>query len=62
MLNFETNAMALMHRHGEDWAPMEEVEHSAVDHDPERRLLRGERVFRCKTCDDEIRIVSSDEA
>jgi hypothetical protein len=61
MLSFP--AMTLLHRHGEDWAPMEEVGHSSVDHDPERRMLRGERVFRCKSCDDEVRIVGpADEA
>jgi hypothetical protein len=56
VLSFET--MALMHRHGEDWVPMREVEHhTSVDHDPERRMLRGERVFRCVTCDEEVMLV-----
>jgi hypothetical protein len=59
MLSFQ--AMTLLHRHGDDWAPMEEVRHTSVDHDPERRLLRGEKVYRCTTCDDEIRIVPAEE-
>lgn len=54
MLGFDQ--LTLLHRHGDDWRPMEEVPHSAVDHDPERRLLRGERLFRCSACEDEVRI------
>lgn len=60
MLNFQ--AMQLLHRHGEDWGQMEELEHhSPATHDPERRLLRGDRVYRCKTCADEVRIVVPSE-
>lgn len=51
--------MTVLHRHGDDWEPMEEVEPTAVDHDLERRLLRGERIFRCESCDEEISIVSA---
>jgi hypothetical protein len=55
MLGFDQ--LTLLHRHGDDWLPMEEVPHpSAADYDPERRLLRGERVFRCSACEDEVRI------
>jgi hypothetical protein len=46
----------LMHRHGgDDYVPM--VEHGAVDHDPERGWLRGARIFRCKTCEEEVILV-----
>jgi hypothetical protein len=49
--------LTLLHRHGDEWLPMEEVKPSSVDDlDPERRLLRGERVFRCTACEDEVRI------
>jgi hypothetical protein len=57
MLGFD--ALTLLHRHGDEWLPMDEVKNphpSAADYDPERRLLRGERVFRCSACEDEVRI------
>lgn len=51
----------VMHRHGDEWAEMTPVaSHSPDERDPERRLLRGERVFRCNECDEEIRIVGPD--
>jgi hypothetical protein len=45
----------LMHRHGDEYVPM--IEHGAVDHDPERAWLRGARIFRCKTCEEEVILV-----
>jgi hypothetical protein len=46
----------LMHRHGEnDYVPM--VEHTSTDHDIERGWLRGARIFRCTTCEEEIILV-----
>ena len=46
----------LMHRHGDDdYVPM--VEHGAADHDPEKGWLRGARIFRCTTCEDEVVLV-----
>lgn len=46
-----------MHKHGEDWVEMRAVSaHSPDSRDPERELLRGERLFRCTACDDEIQI------
>lgn len=59
MLGF--NSLTLLHRHGDEWLPMEEVEQKAADRDPERRLLRGERVFRCSRCEDEVRIGDAPE-
>jgi hypothetical protein len=48
--------LTLLHRHGDDWLPMEEVKHTSVEHDPERRMLRGERIFRCEQCADEVMV------
>jgi hypothetical protein len=46
-----------MHRHGDDWVEMKPVPvHSPDARDPERRLIHGERVFRCSSCDEEVRI------
>ena len=45
----------LLHRHGDDYVPM--VEHTAADHDPERGWLRGARIFKCKTCEEEVVLV-----
>jgi hypothetical protein len=47
--------MALLHRHGGEWQELREVRHaSPEDDDLERRLLRGERLFRCAECELEI--------
>ena len=47
--------MALLHRHGDEWQELREVRHASPDDDDiERRLLRGERLFRCAECELEI--------
>jgi hypothetical protein len=52
-------AFRLMHRHGDDFVPM--IEHTNADHDPERGWLRGARIFRCSTCDEEVVLVPPGE-
>jgi hypothetical protein len=54
MFDFQT--IKLLHRHGnDDLVPMSEAsEHGSVAHDPERTWLRGARIFRCTTCDEEV--------
>jgi len=48
----------LMHRHEDEWLEMKPVEpHSPAELDPERRLLRGERIYRCTGCDEEMQVV-----
>lgn len=55
MLN--VNNLRVLHRHGDDWIPMESAEHtSPAAHDPERRILRGQRIYRCASCDEEVLI------
>ncbi|HEX3264611.1 MAG TPA: hypothetical protein VHR16_02995 [Candidatus Limnocylindrales bacterium] len=49
----------LMHRHGDDYVPM--VDHGAPEHDPEKSWLHGARIFRCKTCAEEIVFIPSSE-
>lgn len=52
----------IQHSHGEgDWHDMTEVtaSHDAAEADPER-AWQGGRVFRCSTCESEIRIVGLD--
>jgi len=54
---FSFEQMALLHRHEDEWREMHEVQapHPAVgDDDVERRLLRGEKLYRCDECDLEI--------
>lgn len=47
----------LMHRHGDEWVEMSPVADRSPDsRDPERKLLAGERAYRCKDCDEEISI------
>lgn len=52
----------LEHHHGgNDWHEMHEVTpHDAAEADPERSWSRG-RIFRCSTCEDEIRVTLPDE-
>jgi hypothetical protein len=55
---FDYQTIKLLHRHSdENWVPMTEgSNHDAASHDPERGWLRGARIFRCTTCDEEIAI------
>jgi hypothetical protein len=50
----------LLHRHGGDWLPLQPAEHSSADHDVERRLLKGDKLFKCTECDLEILLVPPD--
>ncbi len=46
----------MLHRHGDDWAEMKPVDaHSPDQRDPERQLLHGEQLYRCESCDEEVR-------
>jgi hypothetical protein len=59
VFNFEQ--MALLHRHAGEWQELREVRHAGPEEDDiERRLLRGERVFRCAECELEILAVPPD--
>ena len=50
----DMGAIRLLHRHGNDYEQMVERDHGAADHDPERSWLRGARIFKCRTCAEEI--------
>jgi hypothetical protein len=51
---FNMADLRLLHRHGDDWSEIHEVEHhDAAAHDVERAMLRGARVYRCEGCDEE---------
>ena len=54
MLDFQ--AIRLLHRHGngEYAAMVDRGEQSAAAHDPERKWMRGARIFGCADCADEI--------
>ena len=49
----------LLHRHNDEYVPM--VEHTSTDHDIERGWLRGARIFRCSTCEEEVVLVPPTE-
>ena len=51
----------LEHAHGDEWHEMHDVtpEHDSAEEDPERQWSHG-RIFRCKTCDEEIRVTMPD--
>jgi hypothetical protein len=46
--------MTLLHRHGDDWQELRPEHNSPDDHDVERRILRGAKLYRCSECDLEI--------
>ena len=60
---FDYQTVKLLHNHGnEDWVPMSEgLDHDSAAHDPERAWLRGARIFKCDTCEEEIAIVPAAE-
>lgn len=56
MMDYGT--LRLLHRHGDSgWGEMAQREHRPADHDVERKLLRGARIFRCDRCNEEIAVV-----
>jgi len=56
MIDYEN--YRIIHQHGNDWAEFHpRKHHDASDHDPERDWDKGARIFRCESCDEEIRIV-----
>jgi hypothetical protein len=60
MLNFQ--AIKLLHNHGNgEYIDMVERDHGAADHDPERAWLRGARIFKCRTCAEEVVLVPPSE-
>ena len=60
---FDYQTIKLMHPHGDKLFPMEEIEHRGpAAHDPERRWVRGARLFRCTHCPEEVAVpVDPDE-
>ena len=58
----QISQLQMLHRHGDAWEPLEQAEHtSPTDHDLERRLLRGEKLYRCAECELEVLVVPSEE-
>ena len=51
----------ISHRHQDGaWGEMRPVEHTSVDHDPERKWGRG-RLFKCTSCDEWAVIKPADD-
>ncbi len=60
---FDYANMKLMHRHGSEWVELERApHHDPAEHDPERLWGRGVRLFRCKSCEEEVAVMEKDEA
>jgi len=58
---FDLDLARMMHRHGDESMEMLPAEqHSPDPRDPERRLLRGQQVYKCEGCDEEVRITRPD--
>jgi len=55
LLNLQSELVRVEHSHGNnEWGTMEEV-HDAAQTDSERQWSRH-RIFRCKSCEEEIRV------
>ena len=52
----------LLHRHGDEWHEMRPAHHAPADHDIERELVKGARLFQCTTCDTEFSVVNDEDA
>ena len=62
MINQLAAAIRLEHRHSDgSWSPLQRSHHDPADHDPERAWAKGE-IYRCSGCDEEVRVVPSDDA
>ena len=60
---FNIDVARLMHRHGDEWVEMSPVAGRSPDsRDLERKLLAGERAYRCDSCDEEISIMYPEPA
>ena len=61
MIDYEN--LKLLHRHGDEWLPMNRTpaddHHGPAEHDPERAF--GSWVYSCTTCDDAIAIQAPPE-
>jgi hypothetical protein len=58
-LNSAEYLLRLEHRHSDgSWSELEprRSHHDAAEHDPERGWAIG-KIFRCRTCDEEVRVV-----
>jgi hypothetical protein len=54
-------SLHLEHRHSDgSWSELERTHHDPADHDQERAWANGE-VYRCKTCDEQVRISTVDQ-
>ena len=56
---FQLEQLQLLHRHGNDWLPLDAADTGRqhldpVDHDIEQQMLRGARLYRCTECEVEI--------
>ena len=55
----QLQGMTLMHHHGgNNWIEMVEGGgHDVASHDPERSWLRGARIFKCSSCEEQVAVV-----
>jgi hypothetical protein len=51
----------LLHRHGDEWREMRPAHHAPAEHDIERQLVKGGRLFRCASCDMQFRVVGTED-
>lgn len=46
----------LAHRHGDEWHEIRPAHHAPADHDVERQLVKGGRLYQCTSCDAQFRV------
>jgi hypothetical protein len=54
--------LRLEHRHNDgSWGTFERVAHDVAEHDPERSWAKGQAIYECTTCDEQIRVTTDEE-
>ncbi len=49
--------LQILHPHGDEWVEMHHEHHDVAEHDPERQWGRGAKIFRCKSCEEQVVVV-----
>lgn len=56
---FPGEDLRLLHRSGDEWHEMHPVHDSPAEHDYERELVKGGRVYECTRCDLKFRVTDA---
>ncbi len=52
----------ILHPHGNEWVEMRREHHDPSEHDIERQLGKGARIYKCPTCDERSVVIPPNPA